>query len=120
MTDFYREIAAVTEFLVGCLQEKVEGICEEDVSPVEKVLLTDQAVVVIRVLVAVTKDHLGTLSDDLTASLVELVDGVMQHPSLPLDLRSNAGIIYVAAKKARRISPFNAYILFTLSRHFTK
>ena len=38
----------------------MEGICEEDVSPVEKVELTDQVVEVFRLLVAVCKGNFWT------------------------------------------------------------
>ena len=97
------------------LQEKVELVCEEDVSPTEKADATDHAVGAIRVLVPLVKDLLRqssttTLPTTLKGRLADLCDGIMRHNDLPLDLRSNAGIIYVAILQQELVAPVNTYI----------
>ena len=54
-----KQIHVVVAFIQKVLECKIEGICEEDVTPVDKTALTDQSLEIIRVLVAVTKGILS-------------------------------------------------------------
>ena len=48
-------------------------------------------------------DRLSGVSKEVRSSLTEFTERVIEHPSLPLDIRSNAGIILVSSLSLQEI-----------------
>ena len=48
-------------------------------------------------------DRLSGVSKEVRSGLTEFTERVIEHPSLPLDIRSNAGIILVSSLSLQEI-----------------
>ena len=94
------ESEAVLSYLLATLEQQMEAVCEEDVSPVERTRLTDEAGDSVRLLVFLVKANLG--SPQLLAGVSSLVYRILCQESLAMELRSNCGHIYVLLERAAR------------------
>ena len=82
----------VPDFLVSIVEKRVEEGCEPAISPVDRTASLDQAGEALRALLYVIK------SRGKAGAEGELTLKLLNNQQLPLDLRTNAGIIYVWVK----------------------
>jgi len=82
----------VPTFLMSTVERRVEEGCEPAISPVDRASSLDQAGEALRALLYVIKARGKAGAEG------ELAHSLLNNQQLPLDLRSNAGIIYVWVK----------------------
>eukprot|EP00092_Neocalanus_flemingeri_P015147 GFUD01016364.1.p1 GENE.GFUD01016364.1~~GFUD01016364.1.p1 ORF type:complete len:1852 (-),score=400.17 GFUD01016364.1:67-5622(-) len=102
------ESGTVLKFLMNQLEDQIENVCEGDISPVDKASQTEEAGESIRALVYLVKGNLGKL--DLGDAISSLVYRILCQGDLPLDLRSNCGIIYVLIEKSKDVDKIYRYV----------
>ena len=83
----------VSRFLKVTVEKRVEEGCEQEISPVDRSTSLNQAGEALRALLYVIKAT-GKAGEE-----GELAHSLLNNQQLPLDLRSNAGIIYVWVKR---------------------
>ena len=83
----------VSKFLVGVVERRVEEGCEEEVSPVDRIVSLEQAGEALRGLV-----HLVRARGE-GEGVQEAALRLLAKEQLPLDIRNNAGILYVMMRK---------------------
>ena len=84
----------VPAFLMSVVERRMEEGCEPAISPVDRAASLDQAGEALRALLYVIK-----AAGKATGAVSELASSLLNKQDLPLDLRSNAGIIYVWVKR---------------------
>jgi len=106
----FLESEAVVTYLLEYLEDRLESICESDVAPVDKARLSEEASECSRTLVAVVKGTVGDLKKELVEKLSSITINILTINDLPLDLKSNCGIIAIVSMKTQDMSQLTSLI----------
>ena len=103
------EAESVINFLTSEMEKQIEIVCEDDISPVDKAVHTEEAGNIIRALVHLLKCCSDKICH-LQEKVVSLAYRILCLNELPLDLRSNCGHIYVLIQASKDRSKIAKYI----------